>query len=353
MPFKLRYTPALDGLRAIAILMVMAHHAGVPFTAGGQVGVTLFFVLSGFLITALLIKEHEEQSRINLKHFYLRRCLRLAPALVMMLAAYLAYCAVIRPAGYEWWQPALYSALYISNYVSALGHADAMGPLVHTWSLSVEEQFYITWPVLLAFALHRNIPKQTILNGVIGLILAVSIWRVWLSYVPMEDAAKAYRTYMSFDTRADSLLIGCLTALALSWQRVPTVLTRTRILNSLAALSAAILCVCLVRYGWTSLWMERAGYLLSSISAALMILFVYSNPPRWFTGLLERKYVVAVGMISYGLYLWHVPIFTVMTSSRGPWLVTHVGPWVASFAAAGLSWFLVERPANRLKRHFR
>src|SRR5437764_8189485 len=150
-PFKLTYRPALDGLRGVAIIGVFAHHARVPFLAGGFIGVDVFFVLSGFLITALLLQEAEETRRISLRAFYIRRALRLLPALAVLLGALLL---VPRAFGMMRTDAALVStvsALYASNWVRAFGVLD-LEVVSHTWSLSIEEQFYLLWPPVVSVA---------------------------------------------------------------------------------------------------------------------------------------------------------------------------------------------------------
>src|SRR5262249_10444122 len=223
-PFHLGYRPWLDGLRGLAILMVLAFHCRL--LPGGSLGVDIFFVLSGFLITSLLVEEWERRGTISFKHFYLRRALRLLPAFLLTLLA----CAVaiwiwgsreeLATLGRE----SLVAICYISNWPAL--HQVGMPHLGHTWSLSLEEQFYFLWPLLLWLMLWLRLPRRRLIAVLVAGIVACAVLRFTLyrlNCVPgPEKAANVLRLYMGLDTRADALLVGCVTGLLACWNWLPT-----------------------------------------------------------------------------------------------------------------------------------
>src|SRR5207248_4484817 len=179
--FRLGYRPALDGLRALAVLAVFGIHFSQDHVPGGWVGVDVFFVLSGFLITCLLLQEWQRHGRMSLTNFYVRRALRLLPALFVLLAVTWFYVARHSPP----WDPEIIrqgvvSALgYFANF-RVSGHLDRRDLLIRTWSLSVEEQFYFVWPVVLAAMLRWRLSRRTMLSAVALGIVAAAGWRAWL-----------------------------------------------------------------------------------------------------------------------------------------------------------------------------
>jgi len=221
MNFRLGYRPALDGLRAIFVLMVMASHTEMPFFRGGGLGVTGFFVLSGFLITSILVRERNDTGGINLKAFYARRALRLFPALFVLLAA-CAVCTIAFSTGAKadaYWQGIGWALAYVSNWPLAIYDELTawIGLLGHTWSLAVEEQFYLTWPLILVALLSLKMKRRWLVGAALLLALASAIWRLVLY---SNDVAVA-RLYYGTDTRAEALLIGCALGLLFSTGTVP------------------------------------------------------------------------------------------------------------------------------------
>src|SRR5205823_6453336 len=218
MHFRLGYRPYLDGLRGIFVLLVLMLHADVPFTRGGYIGVDGFFVLSGFLITALLVQEWGRTEKIDLIAFYRRRILRLFPALLALLIA----CALFTlfyttgAAAEDNWRGILSALVYVGNWtrIGYLGNwHHGLGMLDHTWSLAVEEQFYLTWPLLLAFMLSRRFAVRRIFAIAVSLLFASALLKVVLMY----SEGPITRIGIGTDTRADALLAGCVVALLLSF----------------------------------------------------------------------------------------------------------------------------------------
>jgi len=207
------YWPALDGFRGIAVVLVVAFNLELGLPAG-YVGVDMFFVLSGFLITALLLREHDSAQRINLGAFYVRRALRLIPALLILTLLLCGAATLLHPPelARHYYIGSLAALFFVGNWIMALDPANGslvMGPLAPTWSLGVEEQFYLVWPLVLGWMLaHRVRIGGVVISG----IVASAAWRVWLSY----EGVHPWRIYCATDTRADALLIGCLLAVLLA-----------------------------------------------------------------------------------------------------------------------------------------
>lgn len=345
------YVPALDGLRGIAICCVMMMHSGFPYFQGGFVGVDIFFVLSGFLITYLLLREYDTSgNRVSLVKFYMRRALRLGPALVLLLIVLLVAGHFLLNQGgrYALRNDVLITLFYASNWFRAFDHD--LGYLAHSWSLSIEEQFYILWPmtllVLLKFTRHRRQVVQLVL---IAALLA------WLLRVVMAlDGASVNRLYNGLDTRADSLLIGCAVGVLLGSGLLggETRRAMARFLKYLPlAFLAAILAI-----GYWARWkgIDTYFYVLTLIEviSALTILYVFIIEESVLKRLLSNRVLVWIGSISYGLYLWHFPIYKAMRLNGFSLEMTIVGGSILTFAVASASYYAIERPALSLKKRF-
>jgi len=203
MYYPLGYKPALDGLRALAVLPVLLFHGGVPGFQWGYIGVDVFFVISGYLITDTLLKEQAETGCISLLGFYRRRALRLLPALALVCLAVLLFMGLVANSWNQAWREIAIVAFYAGNWTRALG-TGLPQYLGHTWSLAIEEQFYIRWPALLLAILALNPTIISSLRLILALVIAVTCWRIFLALY----GASADRLYNGTDTRADALLIG-------------------------------------------------------------------------------------------------------------------------------------------------
>jgi len=294
----MRYDPALDGLRAIAVIVVMAFHAGVPGMTWGYLGVDVFFVLSGYLITRIL-REHPQP----IGQFYLRRALRLYPALLLMLVVFGAMTG-------DWLQPAL-AALYVTDFTAAFSRTPA--DLIHTWSLSVEEHFYLLWPLVLPFLARAKDPRRVLLVA----WAVMTAWRVVNFFLFGWDQA-----YFRFDTRGSGILLGAALAYGV---KVP----RWCVLLAIPAAVASI-----NRFELQPLLF---GMPLMEIATAAVIL----QSPRMLAPL------APLGVLSYGLYLWHLPIMRWMYGTEP--LMMFVLGLALSLLMALLSYLTVER-AGRLYR---
>jgi peptidoglycan/LPS O-acetylase OafA/YrhL len=357
--FRLGYRTSLDGLRGVAVLMVMAHHAPFSFAQGGFLGVDVFFVLSGFLITGLLMQEHYRTGAISLRKFYARRALRLLPALVVMLSVVLALPGLFLPRGASPWRLALVVFFYAANWVAAYQLVD-LDVLTPTWSLAIEEQFYLLWPPLLHLLLVLKIGRRWIVSFLLLGIASASIIRVtlWNSF----GLEATWRLYYGLDTRMDSLLLGCLVGLLAAWDLLPKrgwLLAATRYAALAAAGILGVLTYTASRSGLEALEALFLGVeLLASVVVAVLIVGLVTSPPRLLSLILEQPALVWAGRISYGLYLWHVPIFHgVLRGSH----MTRIGirlplrplRFVVAFGVASASFYLVEQPMLRLKERFR
>jgi peptidoglycan/LPS O-acetylase OafA/YrhL len=353
-----RYMPGLDGLRAIAVLSVIAFHLGFDWAPGGMLGVGVFFTLSGYLITDILLTQLNARGRIKLTAFWLARARRLLPALFLMLAIVVAWVTVFGPAQPDQFRKGVISAIfYVNNWqqifaeVSYFARFEAEGPLDHLWSLSVEEQFYIVWPFLLLAGV-KLVHERPLPSGVRPrlaiLTIAGAIASTILMAVLYEPSFDPSRLYFGTDTRAGGLLFGA--ALAMVW---PSRKLSRRIApqarNTLDALGVAgllIIALMIWRTGELSPFLYRGGFAILSL-ATVMVLMPLTHPACRLGAVLGAPPLRWVGVRSYGIYLWQTPII-VLTTPQGVQhhddLVRGLLQVAAIFAVAALSWRFVEEP---------
>ncbi|HEX5531775.1 MAG TPA: acyltransferase [Methylomirabilota bacterium] len=359
-PFRLTRVAALDGLRGVAILTVMLFHAllyrgprpNADFLgSGGFLGVDLFFVLSGFLITALLMQEWQRAGDVALGAFYARRALRLLPALFALIATMLLVPGVFYESARPWRDAGL-AALHTTNWVMAFG--GNLGLFDHTWSLTIEEQFYLLWPPLLVLLLGLRVRRAVIL-AVVGIGILTP---TWLRFDLWHGEPSANRLYYGLDTRFDGLLIGCLVALLASWDLIPRSRRALATIRVAAAVSAIVLAICVATMSEGSRLTYQGLGTLATVATACLVLHVLYCPTRLSRLLLENRPLVWVGRISYGLYLWHFPIFRGMLNPTRMGKLGITGPalftvrFAVAFLVAALSFWLLERPFLRMKRRF-
>ncbi len=340
---RLAYHPELDGLRGVAILLVLVFHSGCPWLPGGYVGVDLFFVLSGFLITALLLQEWRATGGIALQRFYMRRALRLMPALVFLVACYLAVWGSSPKNRMFHLSESFIVLTYVSNWTSALGMGRPV-LLGHTWSLSTEEQFYLLWPPLLIALLRRFRPSRLLF--ILALVAAaVMIARPILVLLGTPPA----RIYCGLDTRADALLMGCLLGCAAGTTFLRA--RRTSILEMLwACLAWGSLAAIAANLSWNSPAMMNWGFSATTVLAGVILLHCLRQPNSPISQLLRTSVLVRTGQISYAIYLWHYPIvFVLGINDNRPWWVRLIFGGALTFAMATISHLLVEAPFLKLK----
>jgi peptidoglycan/LPS O-acetylase OafA/YrhL len=348
---RLGYRPALDGIRGIAILLVLGFHSQLFFLRGGQLGVDIFFVLSGFLITCLLLEEWQREGAIRLKAFYVRRVLRLFPALFVALAVWALWAAY--QSGDTGLIPRTVCAvlLYCTNLVLAFGGLTALAGFAHSWSLSAEEQFYLIWPACLWFLLRRGFSRRTIVCLLLGLVAAVNLYSPLL----WEGNGSWVRLYFGPDTHSAPLLIGCAAALLFHSRGWSFVGWRAFVLGVLFVLSAGVLCGLAVFVGDETAFLYYGGFTLIAIASAILTLGAL-QANWWTTRLLDFTPLVWLGRLSYSLYLWHVLAYSFFEeATRGislRWSLAKLLPNVLALLLAGLSYVIVERPFLRLKDRF-
>ncbi|MBE9528135.1 MAG: acyltransferase [Proteobacteria bacterium] len=343
------YVRELDGMRGLAIVAVMLFHAGSPYARGGFIGVDIFFVLSGFLITALLIKEYDTTKHISLKRFYLRRVLRLAPALVLLLLVLIALTIIFLNASSIRYNAidSVITLFYATNWARALGvHPPNL--LGHTWSLSIEEQFYILWPLLLILLLRLIRSRGTIAAVVAGLALVSWGLRVLLAL----SGSSIDRLYNGLDTRVDTLLVGCALGVVLSSNLINEGLRKrlSRLLLFLTPVSALLLGYFFYALYWKSLHMYYWIYFVIEVLTAIIILDIFISERSIVRRILSFKVFVWVGSISYGLYLWHYPVYRVMMMLKIQSQQVLIYGSIVTLVIATLSYYLMERPILKLKK---
>jgi len=344
--------PGLDGLRALAVLAVIAFHEQLTALPGGFLGVDVFFVLSGYLITDLLVAQWNRSDRLRLGGFWARRARRLLPALATMLVVVTAATAIIERGQLAALRPALFAAVtYSSNWWQALqphSYFTQFGPpppLQHLWSLAIEEQFYLVWPLLL-IVLLSSCQSSRIRAALAWLCAALPAVAMAAIYVP---GANPDRVYYGTDTHSSALLIGSALALSLPLRRLRTLTAdQTRITDALGLAGLALLGWAVGHYRGGDPALYPAGLLIAALAAGAVVLAAAS--PGLISWVLSLPPLRWIGVRSYGIYLWHWPVIALTTAALAQ---SRPGPliWAAEAALAiGLaaaSWRWIEQPIIR------
>jgi peptidoglycan/LPS O-acetylase OafA/YrhL len=326
-----RHLPALDGLRALAVLAVVAYHLGLPWARGGYLGVDLFFVLSGFLITSLLLEEHADRGSIRLGSFWARRARRLLPALFVMVAAVMVFCVVDGRYGTtdlvaaidlsQLRDQALATLLYVANWQfiasqhSYFAQFSAPSPLQHTWSLAIEEQFYLVWPFVTLGLVAKGLAARRRLG--IWVTVAIAVGSTVLMAVLFTPGTDPSRVYYGTDTRLADLAVGAVLAWATARRpETPQRLASALRLGAPVALAGllALMVTAGTPAGVPSDFMFEGGFLAASLLCAIVIADVRREDSVLAVAFRWRP-VVAIGLVSYGIYLWHWPVIVFATPS--------------------------------------
>jgi peptidoglycan/LPS O-acetylase OafA/YrhL len=328
-PFQIgdRRIPELDGLRAISVLLVFVFHAFPYRLPGGHIGVDVFFVLSGYLITGILLKEWGETATISFRSFYWRRTLRLMPAFLLLLVVYVAILPAIFGRDHA---IAAASSLYAMNWIRAfdLGPTGFLG---HTWSLAIEEQFYLIWPVIL-LAIAR-FGRAFIRAFLCAAIIAVVLWRFYL----VKHGASVDRLYNGFDTRADALLIGCLLACS----------PRLRyLLGRFWPIALVFVAAEVLKLRFTSPLLPSGVFTLTAIAAASLISALVDPKDSVLRIALRAKPLVQLGTISYGFYLWHYVFIAALANLHFKDYSVALIAFPATVTVSWLSFKYVEAPVK-------
>jgi peptidoglycan/LPS O-acetylase OafA/YrhL len=352
-PSRTNRFAALDGMRGLAVASVMAFHTGVGWASGGSVGVDVFFVLSGFLITLLLLQEWSKNSRIALGRFYVRRLLRLYPALLVMAAAVLIYGQLaVHPVGTKPFDVVILGPLlYITDFQGAAGHIPFLSLTEHTWSLAVEEQFYLIWPPLLALMLARRATLRVVLAVILLLTAASAV----LPTLLWSGPATLGRIYESPDTRGQALLLGCALAVVTHAGWLPSGRRAAPVSQVVGLAGAAGLVFYTATGSYRDAWnYTDFGLTLVALCTVAVIASTLVLPTGPIARVLAFRPLVGVGRISYGLYLWHWPIFIVLNQGYlgRSFLVTQLIRVAVTLVIALLSYHFVEQPCLRLRHRF-
>lgn len=350
---KRRYITGLDGIRAIAVIMVLAYHLKLALFKSGFLGVTVFFVLSGYLITGILISEVEEEGTIDLKNFWLRRIRRLVPAVMSMAVVIIFVSAVVNRIIFtkgckdflasvlgfnNWWQ--------IFNKVSYFEAAGVPSPFTHCWSLAIETQFYLIYPLILlgiyklAKSRGEGRAKRGLLFAGVTLLLAlISVILMIVLFDPQQDAS---RVYYGTDTRAFSLLFGALLAILWDYRMVPRRLSAS-VNMVLGSVSFAVLLVMTIAINGSSNFWYRGGQFFGTILTVLMV-YAVSGRKTWLSRFLSNPVLKWIGDRSYSIYLWHYPIILLISKGiKASWWITLI-EIVLSVVLAELSYRFIETP---------
>ena len=350
---KRRYITGLDGIRAIAVIMVLAYHLKLALFKSGFLGVTVFFVLSGYLITGILISEVEEEGTIDLKNFWLRRIRRLVPAVMSMAVVIIFVSAVINRIIFtkgckdflasvlgfnNWWQ--------IFNKVSYFEAAGVPSPFTHCWSLAIETQFYLIYPLILLgiYKLVKSREEGRAKRGLLfaGVTLLLALISVILMIVLFDPQQDASRVYYGTDTRAFSLLFGALLAILWEYRMVPRRLAAS-VNMVLGSVSFVVLLVMTIAINGSSNFWYRGGQFVGTILTVLVI-YTVSGRKTWLSRFLSNPVLKWIGDRSYSIYLWHYPIILLISKGiKASWWITLI-EIVLSVVLAELSYRFIETP---------
>lgn len=350
---KRRYITGLDGIRAIAVIMVLAYHLKLALFKSGFLGVTVFFVLSGYLITGILISEVEEEGTIDLKNFWLRRIRRLVPAVMSMAVVIIFVSAVVNRIIFtkgckdflasvlgfnNWWQ--------IFNKISYFEAVGVPSPFTHCWSLAIETQFYLIYPLILLGICklvksrgEGRANRGLLFAGVTLLLALISVILMIVLFDPQQDAS---RVYYGTDTRAFSLLFGALLAILWEYRMVPRRLSAS-VNMVLGSVSFAVLLVMTIAINGSSNFWYRGGQFFGTILTVLMV-YAVSGRKTWLSRFLSNPVLKWMGDRSYSIYLWHYPIILLISKGiKASWWITLI-EIVLSVVLAELSYRFIETP---------
>lgn len=345
--YPLGYTPALDGLRGLMTVGIIVAHVRYPLVPGSILYMDVFYVMSGYFITSLLMRDIERHGRIRFFEFYRRRFGRILPPFAVMVACYLAIRWAFIPPIEDALKDALIGFTYITNWWRAFG-LPGIAYMSHTWSLAMEEQFYLLWPMMFAALARRfGMSWRLVIVIVIGAI-AIWGWRIYLT----STNPPFWRLYYGLDTRSDALLIGCALAVVLKLMPPGAYPSFERFLPKLAwpfVILSLLTTFFFVQF--TSYFYYYVGIMLfGAIPGAVLIVMLLRTSGTIVHRILERPEPVFLGKIFYGMYLWHFPILMLMKDLTGaPNLVRFIVGFPLTVFCATLSYVYIERHFMRVR----
>lgn len=338
---RLGYVPQLDGLRAIAILLVVIVHIANQRFLGGWLGVELFFVLSGFLITSLLTQEHDRAKSIAVGNFYMRRVLRLTPAFWVFLVVAVTWEVTHPGATSAYLNYIFYALTFRANLYPHLPPA-GVGQL---WTLSLEDQFYFVWPMILLISLRRGGRESAMKVAVTGIVLSIAcgiglvIGHAWI-----------YTIYHCTEVNIQALFIGCVCGLMFTGGQLDRFAT-SKVLRVATLVGTAILLLSIVLPSWqTNPWFFTGPVALYCLMCAVVIAGIVLQPTELAARWLSKPLMVWVGKLSYSIYLWHLWVFQVLVNHTAA--IGAPEEILITLALAIGSYYLIEQPFDRLKTRF-
>ncbi|MCI6573847.1 MAG: acyltransferase family protein [Actinomycetaceae bacterium] len=359
-----RYNPAIDGVRTLAVFAVILYHMNVAWIPGGLLGVGVFFTLSGFLITGNLMRSWYAHGNLGLSTFWLRRLRRLMPAVIIVVLCIWALTPYLAPSSWETYKFAGLTAIFYVNNWATIFYGNsyfdqfALSPFEHMWSLSVEEQFYLFWPLVLLLFLVISRGKKAVVIALTGVVAIASF--AWMS-IAFHMGFDPTRIYEGTDTRAGALLVGALLALAMSGKPQTTgnssgrgfvsslIRTTNRIVADIVGIiGASVIIILMIVTPDSSPFLYDAGIALLSLASAAL-LYGVSNQHTLVAAIFGWRPVAWIGERSYAIYLWHMPLVAFMREplSLVPlWLATLIVA-AGAIVLASVSWVLVEDPIRR------
>lgn len=335
----------------MSILLVMGVHAHLPRVQGGITGVDVFFVLSGFLITALAINEWDSHGGLSLSFFYARRALRLFPALTLAIGLALVVVAagLARGQGHDTVAGLPFVVFYLGDYARAFGPTKELGLLGITWSLAVEEQFYLLWPVVLIALLRLKPSRRAVASVLAVLALSDETWRALL----VHTGQPLVRYTFAADARCDGLLLGCAVAF---WLTARPTVPLGRLLRfgiyAVTAIGLSASAYVVDAGSGANRWTFSLGISIVVWAVAGLVVIIVAAPLAPLSYLLEMAPMRWLGRRSYGMYLYHYPILVAIGANGGSAPLALVG-LVLALGASALSWRFVERPCLQYPRKFR
>ena len=343
--YPLGYMASLDGVRGLMTLGVLLAHTRMALFGGALIYMDVFFAMSGYLITSLLIADYQKRGAIRLKKFYIRRFMRLYPALAAMIILFVAFCWLFSNELTSRLTEAAVAFFYLMDYWWAFG-GSGVYYLGHTWSLAVEEQFYLLWP--LTFIVLLRIWGLSSRTAVVIFSMAVAfwMWRIWMT----SSGAQIMWLYNSLDMRADALLLGCGVAVMLttvdlaSYPRLSTICARALLPLAVTGLALGFVMNFQMR------WYYYVSPLFGAIPGVITVVGLLQPRRTLMHRIYEHPIPVYCGRICYGLYVWHFPIFVWVSSWATPrYIMTFLIGWPLTFATATASYYLIERHFMRAR----